>query len=145
MKKFLLYRLFNFLMAIVVLSTSTGFGLVEHSCMIRGKTYSLSSAHQGCKHCPTTPANNASNEQLKKQSCCDEKTTYEHVDYSSSLVELGAKFVKTISEAVANVVHWVVERLVEAISTTSSSLTASAAPFSHSGRDILAFHQTFLI
>ncbi len=48
------YRLFAIVMAFVVLLSSTGFGLVEHSCMMRGKSVELAAlknASSGCKSC----------------------------------------------------------------------------------------------
>ena len=83
MKK-ILFRAFNVMMAVVVLLSSTGFGLVEHSCTVRGKQTSL---HKSSSVCCGKTQNQSTNHQkatIKKSKCCSEDEKYENVAYSSS-------------------------------------------------------------
>ena len=144
MKKSILFRLFNLLMAVVVLATTTGFGLIEHSCMVKGKTYSLSTPKGHCKTC-NAPLPKDGQTAVKKDKCCDDKTTYENVDYTSSLVQVTAKFVKASTDAVVGLVAWFARELVDLLAPKSASLVASTSNISLSGRSLLAFVQSFLI
>ena len=144
MKKSILFRLFNLLMAVVVLTTTTGFGLVEHSCIVKGKTYSLSTPQGHCKSC-NAPLPKNGQTAVQKDKCCDDKTTYENVDYTSSLVQLTAKVVKNVTDAVVGVVTWFAQELVDLLAPKSSSLVASSSGVSLSGRSLLVFVQSFLI
>lgn len=142
MKRSLL-QLFNLLMACVVLLSSTGFGLVEHSCQMRGKKKTIVVAFGDVK----PPAGCAADGQpmpstqplVKKTDCCQDQSRYENVDAQSSLSQLVAKFVKTVTETVLAGVVAVVAYLAEWIfDRESSSVSALESPPSPSGRDILA-------
>jgi hypothetical protein len=145
-----LFQWFNLLMACVVLLSSTGFGLVEHSCQMRGKkktmvvAFSDVKSQSGCAdHKSTTPANQTV---VKKTECCQDDQQYQNVEASSSLSQLIAKFVKVVAEtvltAVATLLAWVIDWV---FTKTSSSVSVFSSPPSLSGRDILTFVQCFLI
>src|ERR1700712_4965441 len=91
-----MFRLFNVLMAVVVLASSTGFGFIEHSCMMHGrKTYSFTKQ----ENCLADKKNNSSQQlpnqtTLKKAKCCKDEDKYENVSYPSSISQLVAKFVQ---------------------------------------------------
>jgi type 1 fimbria pilin len=144
-----LFRLFNMLMACVVLLSSTGFGLVEHSCQMRGKKKTIVVAFSDVK-----PQGCATEQQpmpaqktvLKKTECCQDDQRYENVDVSSSLTQLVAKFVKTVTETVIAGVITVVAWLFNVLfAEKSASISVSSAPPSLSGRDLLTFVQSLLI
>ncbi len=146
-----LFKIVNLLMACVVLFSSTGFGLVEHSCQLRGKKLFVTlhnSEKKGCKAC--VAAHRAIDQKetvVKKANCCKEEQRFENVDYSSSLSQLVAKALKAISEAafigVSVVVSWLVNLLFP--DELSDSIALFSPPPSLSGRELLAFVQSFLI
>jgi hypothetical protein len=148
-----LFQLFNLLMACIVLLSSSGFGLVEHSCQMRGKKKVMVVAFSknaertgGCrigKH--TNPTNNQVT--LSREECCQDEQSYENVDVTSSLSQLVAKFAKIVTEAVltsvAAVVTWLVDWIFDhAVAASTPSVSDPPSP---AGRDILLLVQRFLI
>ncbi len=142
MKK-ILFRTFNVMMAVIVLLSSTGFGLVEHSCTMRGKQTSLHKSGDAC--CGITKQQkNHQKTILKKSKCCSEDEKYENVEYSSSASQLVAKFAQNTLDWIKSTVISFTKTIVETIlDNISSSNKTSAAP--PSGREILAFIQSYLI
>lgn len=145
-----LFQLFNLLMACVVLLSSTGFGLVEHSCQMRGKKTTMVVAFSDAKPqtgCPVDGHDMPPRQTLvKNTACCQDQSSYENVDAQSSLTQLIAKFVKTITETVLAGVVAVIAYLAEWISDReSSSLSVFEAPPSPSGRDILTLVSSLLL
>ncbi|RIV25082.1 hypothetical protein DYU11_07115 [Fibrisoma montanum] len=150
-----LFQWFNVLMACVVLLSSTGFGLIEHTCQMRGKKrmmVTVVSQHKqkGCaaEHATTTARQTGDNlPALDRAACCDEDQQYENVDVSSSLSQLVAKVVKTVTEAVATGVVTMLAWLVDWIFDRESStpVASASSPPILSGRDILALVQSLLI
>lgn len=139
-----LFRIFNVLMAVVVLLSSTGFGLVEHSCTVKGKQTSLHKSNVAC--CNKTSQKDTSPQKttVKKSKCCSEEEKYENVDYSSSASQNVAKFVQNGLDWVKTTVTSFLKTIVEEILDNISSKNNSSAPPSD-GRTILIFIQTFLI
>ncbi|MVM30179.1 hypothetical protein GO755_09050 [Spirosoma sp. HMF4905] len=145
-----LFQWFNLLMACVVLLSSTGFGLVEHSCQMRGKKKTMVVAFSDTK----TQTGCSSDKQampdgqtlIKKTQCCQDDQQYENVDISSSLSQLVAKFVKTVTETIAagivTVLTWFVDWI---FAGKSSSVSSFPAPPSLSGRDILTLVRSLLL
>ncbi|WP_116985373.1 HYC_CC_PP family protein [Emticicia sp. C21] len=143
-----LFRLFNVMMAVVVLLSSTGFGFVEHSCIVKGKTTSLHKKGDLCcavkdkKHFPL----NNKNAVVKKSSCCTEEEKYENVEYSSSASQLVAKFTQSTLDWFKATVHEMVKTIIETIfNSQSSSLANTTSPPQHNGREIITAKQSFLI
>lgn len=145
-----LFQLFNILMACVVLLSSTGFGLVEHSCQMRGKkkTVVVAFSHvKPQKGCATDGQPMPSKQTVvKKTACCQDEGSYENVDAQSSLSQLVAKFVKTVTETVlasvavlaAYLIEWIFER-------ESTPLSTLESPQALSGRDILTLLSSLLL
>ena len=72
-------------LALVVLLGSTGFGMVEHWCQMRGHSKSLLLAKAGCaKPCKEdkNPAPASPGPVVKKHPCCKTIVSYEHLDVS---------------------------------------------------------------
>ena len=105
--KRILFRYFNLFMAFVVLLSSTGFGLVEHSCQMRGKKKTMVVAFSDVKTQPGCAADRqpapTARRVVKKTECCQDDQQYENVDVSSSLSQFVAKLVKAITESVLRV------------------------------------------
>jgi hypothetical protein len=145
------YRLLAVIMAFVVLLSSTGFGLVEHSCMMRGKSVELAAlkkASTGCKACkPVTVSGDrtAFSLQFKNKACCEENHKFqklEVVTFSTST----AKILKDGPWAVATY-PYAGSHLGQFSLLLSSSFSSSFPPFfpKFYGRSMLAFVQSFLI
>ncbi len=147
MKPSILFRLFNVFMVFVVLTTSTGFGLVEHTCHIRHKkkVSLVSFDKKSCPACVQKQHPVSSHQSLKKQSCCQEETRYEHVSYTSSITKLAAKFIKMVVEFTAHVTCYLFQLLVNAFRSLISSAFDAQAAIPLSGRSLLVFVQSFLI
>lgn len=141
-------RFLHVLMAVVVLLSSMGFGLVDHTCLMRGKrTYLIHQHSKACKVCPTDIAEQATGPVVKRTACCVEKARYEKVDIGSSLNHELAKFVKVVSERLGagfSVSFMALSGSCIAWSTALFSATADppAPPF---GRTLLVFVQSFLL
>jgi hypothetical protein len=144
-----LFQLFNLFMTCVVLLSSTGFGLVEHSCQMRGKKKTMVVAFSEVKQqgCATTKQPMPSQQTvIRKTECCQDDQRYENVDISSSLSQFVAKLVKIVTEAVltgvVSVMVWIID-VVFAEKTTSISTFSS--PPSLSGRDIITLVRSLLL
>jgi type 1 fimbria pilin len=144
-----LFQLFNVLMACVVLLSSTGFGLVEHSCQMRGnkKTMVVAFSEVKSQGCASDKQSMPPGQTIiKKTECCQDQQHYENVDISSSLSQFVAKIVKTITETIIAGVVTVMTWLVDLIfAENASSISAFSAPPSLSGRDILTLDSTLLL
>ena len=139
-----LSRIFNLFMAILVLISSTGFGLVEHSCTVRGKQTSLHKSGGSCCGKTQQHSNGSPKTTVKKSKCCSEDEKYENVEYSSSASQTVAKFAQNALDWVKTTVFTFVKDFVETIleNISSSKKTSSASP---TIREILVFIQSFLI
>ncbi|MDZ7935384.1 MAG: hypothetical protein U5M51_10575 [Emticicia sp.] len=139
-----LFRIFNVLMAVVVLLSSTGFGLVEHSCTVRGKKTSLHNSDEACCNKTSQKGTFPQKTTLKKSKCCTEEEKYKNVDYSSSASQSVAKFVQNGLDWVKTTVNSFLKAIVEEILDNISSKNNPSPP-SSDGRTILIFIQSFLI
>lgn len=152
--KHTVFRYVNLLMACIVLLSSTGIGLIEHTCQMRGKKVSVALPREtksGCSvHSKKTFAvsKNASiGPVIKRTDCCKEEQRYENVDFSSSITQLVAKFLKSIADTaqagLVTVISWLLQELLP--TDPDSAAIRVAAPPLPSGRDLLAFVQRFLL
>lgn len=145
-----LFQLFNLLMACIVLLSSTGFGLVEHSCQMRGKKKTVVVAFSEMKTQPGCATDNrpmpSQQTVVKKTECCQDDQRFENIDVSSSLSQFVAKFVKIIAETVvagvAAVLVWIIDVV---FAESSTSISSFASPPSLSGRDIITLVRSLLI
>ena len=144
-----LFQLLNLLMAFVVLLSSTGFGLVEHSCQMRGKKKTVVTAFSDVK-----PAGCAEDSEVmttdetvvKKTPCCQDESGFENVETQSSLSQHIAAFVKVVTEAVLTSVVTLLTWIVSFVFDTNTRIdTSFSVPPSPSGRDILTFVRSLLI
>lgn len=143
-----LSRLFNVIMAVVVLLSSTGFGFVEHSCVVKGKSISLHKNGDLCcaaKNTKHTPLN-SKHALVKKSACCTEEEKYENIEYSSSVSQLVAKFTQSSLDWFKATFNDLLKTIIETIfDSQSSSLARSTSPPTPEGRDIVTANQSFLI
>lgn len=143
--KTLFKKVFALLLTVIVLITNTGFGLVEHSCTLRGKKTTIGFQKQSC--CPIhkkqqTPSKETT---FNKKQCCTEELRYENVEYSSSISQLVAKFLNTVVEYVVKAFQFVFQLLLDAVASIISSLLDSSSSYVLTGRDMLSLTQSYLI
>jgi len=93
MKTHLHTRLICCWLAVLVLLTSTGFGVIDHWCAMEGRTQTrlLTSQESCASHCPagmvTEPASGKSG--IHATPCCQETLRHAHVDVSRTAVDDG--------------------------------------------------------
>ncbi|RYF71788.1 MAG: hypothetical protein EOO39_13325 [Cytophagaceae bacterium] len=146
--KLALIRFLHLFMAVVVLLSSMGFGLVEHSCQLRGKRiYSIHDSKPGCKLCQVRSATAKQAPSINRTDCCKDETRYSRVDTTSSLNHLLVKFVKVISDRFGTGTASVLLTLLQWSfgQQTNVPVADYASPPPLSGRYLLAFVQSFLI
>ena len=85
-------RLFCCCLAVLVLVSSMGFGMVEHWCQMRGHTKTLLAAQTNCpKTCQSDKSSildeSTEGYVLKRVPCCKTSLTYEHLDVSSFVAD----------------------------------------------------------
>ncbi|WP_020604656.1 hypothetical protein [Spirosoma spitsbergense] len=145
-----LFQFLNLMMACVVLLSSTGFGLLEHSCHMRGKkkmmvvAFTENSTQPGCASDTQPVADDRTT--VKKVECCLDEQHYENIDISSSLSQFVAKLVKILTESVLTGIVTVFTWLVDWVfAEDSASVSVFSPPPSPSGRTILTLIQSLLI
>jgi len=138
-------------MALVVLLSSTGFGWVEHSCMMRGKSVAMMAvgkADSGCNMCKPATLSElriSSSLQFKKKNCCEESQKHQKIEVVSST-----------SSAVKVLKDWpLLAALGEHLGSPLRFVDYILPPFllsslpplllKHYGRTMLLFVQSFLI
>ena len=143
MQRPLLFRLFTLLMALVVLTTSTGFGVIERSCLMLGqKTYSLRQKAQpeACARPHQQAPKPAEKPAVQKQPCCDDQTRYEHVSFAQVLAQKAADLTKTVADAAVKTGVWLLNGLVQAVlALLDAPEDSSQAAVPLAGRDLLRF------
>ncbi len=146
--KFALIRFLHLFMAVVVLFSSMGFGLVEHSCQLRGKrVYSVHDTEPGCKLCQVRTQAPDQAPTVTRTNCCKEESRYSKVDATSSLSHLLIKFTKVIGDHFGAGVASVLAVLMNwsFVQQTHLPIADYASPPPLAGRYLLAFVQSFLI
>jgi len=147
--KLMFRRFLAFFMALVVLTASTGFGVVEHHCILRGKSLHLVAlSKQKCGSCATTKESTTPDGQtiIKKRTCCEDQQRYENVEVASSVTQWVAKLLKATTDWVVETFVAVFKVVLEFFLPTSagSSSVYSFTSLFH-GRSMLSFVQSFLI
>ncbi|GAB3335504.1 hypothetical protein GCM10027299_44550 [Larkinella ripae] len=148
-----LFTYINLLMACIVLLSSTGFSLIEHTCLMRGKKVTLALNRETQSTCPVHSKKFSVSNQtslgpvVKRTDCCKEEQRYENVDFSSSITQLVAKFIKSVADVagtgVAAVLGWLLNDLFP-VTPESATIRADSPPLL-SGRSLLTFVQRFLL
>ena len=148
------FKYFNLLMACIVLLSSTGFGLIEHTCLMRGKKVSMAMNRQAQQNCQihgksevSITSQSSAGPIIKKADCCQEEQWYENVEFSSSITQLVAKFIKSMTNlvltGVATFIGWLLNELFSV--DTSLLTTGIDSPPLPYGRSLLSFVQSFLL
>jgi hypothetical protein len=131
-------RMFAFLMIGVVLTLSTGMGLVEHTCLMSGKKATSTEHRKGCcaKKTPKAASHAGNEVTVKADNCCEVETQYIHIDF----VSFQEKFTKLFANLYAMVAGKLVDvfNALASKSDTACSYTNSSPPLA--GRTLLARH-----
>ncbi|GHB78543.1 HYC_CC_PP family protein [Persicitalea jodogahamensis] len=147
------YRFFAIFMAILVLISSTGFGLVEHSCMVRGKSVELAALKKedaSCQACkPAVASETRTNPplQFKKKACCEENHKYQKLEALSASSPT-VKLIKVLPFTPAITKSRSINFASYAVDLLGVRGVLSAFPSFSSkfyGRTMLSFVQSYLI
>ena len=142
-------------MAFLILLSSTGFGFIEHACMMRGKSVKFVSesktdsfktkAVSSC--CAKSKALKESKGTFfKKTSCCKENQKFEKLDVTSSFSQMLTKSFNALADGVL----WSSKAFIFIVAEwnfpapAKSSQIISFSSLLH-GRSMLSFIQSFLI
>ena len=146
--KTLFRRSLTLFMAFVVLTASTGFGVIEHHCLMRGKSVHLAALQkEGAKGCQQDHAKTPLSGQtsFQKQDCCDDLQSYENVDVSSSVTQWVAKFLQIVSDAVIGALVAVFKAIAGVFTPADNAASVTSFTSLLHGRSLLSFVQSFLI
>ncbi|MCF0059033.1 hypothetical protein [Dyadobacter sp. CY356] len=149
------YRYITILMAVLVLVSSTGFGLTEHQCLMQGMTMKFVKEKKAdsCKKkvvsscCAKSKAlKDLKKNFFKKTDCCKVQQKFEKVDAVSSFAALHAKSVKMIADgdlwSTQSFIFLVHEWVYPSAKSTLQTISFSSR---FHGRGMLSFVQSFLI
>jgi hypothetical protein len=148
-----LHRSITAFMAFLVLFSSTGFALVEHQCMMRGKSVQFVSNAKPAGPDKKMGSCCAKSKQLKeskgtffkKTDCCKESHKFEKLDVVTSGAQSIAKILKTWSgDLVWFTTSFVFIQSEWALPSVPDAPDISFSSLLH-GRSMLAFIQSFLI
>lgn len=130
-------RFLTFLLAALILFTSTGFGLIEHSCAMRGKkSYSFVTKEScsGCEnHHKKAPIGKAS---VSKSKCCDDNVV-EKEKTSESIANIFGKLLKSATFFIVNSIFFIATTAFEFVFNLLSSNQNDVC--SLAGRSLLNF------
>jgi len=149
-----LHQTLTIFMVMLVLLSSTGFGFIEHACMMRGKSMQFVGERKSdpAKKVVSSCCAKSKSQQeagksfFKKTDCCKESARFEKVDVVSAYSHILANFLKILAGGVL----WSVKSFIFLISEwtlPSSVLSSPGISFSSlfHGRSMLSFVQSFLI
>ena len=137
-------KMLTLLMAVLVLVTSTGFGVAEHTCAFKGKSKHFVFENASCQSCPASkPAKSAENTQIKKTACCGLQLKYEKVDVSA---HFSFKNIGFSDDSLPAVLRFITQDFVN-LTANYSSKNSSVISFSSRlfGRGLLVFGSIFVI
>lgn len=138
-------------LAFMVLLGSTGFGMVEHWCQMRGHSKSLLIKQDGCAK-PCTAAK--TDEQplpvtggtvVKKMPCCKTTVSYEHLDVGRFVADGHDTPTPQPVEFIANPQFRLLLAALLPVATTATAFPLADDPLHQSGRSRLISLCTWLI
>jgi hypothetical protein len=134
-------RIFTLFLALLVLFTSSGFGLVEHSCSLRGKkTYSFISK-ETCKFCGSHKPIVSGKASFSKSKCCDEKQIEKKENLTNSISNSASKVIKEAVGLFTKAAVFIISK----VTSTILELFTRPNPESNSffGKSLLQFISVF--
>ena len=141
-------RIFCCWLAVLVLLSSTGFGMVEHWCQMRGHTKTLLVLDNNCpKSCQAddTPMPVSGESVVKRSPCCKTSLTYEHLDVSRFVADYHPVPVPQPAAFLPNPQFRLLLAVLLPFSSAESILPTADTPLHRTGRFRLASLCTWLI
>ena len=135
-------------LALVVLLSSTGFGMVEHWCQMRGHSKSLLSTQKGCvKPCQADeqPAPVSDGAFVKKMPCCKTTVSYEHLDVSRFVADQHSPATPQPADFIPNPQFRLLLAAIMPTDVLSSVPSNADDPIRRTGRHRLTVGCTWLI
>jgi|GEM_PF-672993 len=138
-------------LAILVLVSSTGFGMVEHWCQMRGHSKTLLVVQNGCaKPCTANKTDDqivpdSGGTAVKKMPCCKTTVSYEHLDVSRFVADQANNPVLQPAEFIPNPQFRVLLAALLPVATTATAFPFADDPLHQSGRSRLISLCTWLI
>lgn len=138
-------------LAFMVLLGSTGFGMVEHWCQMRGHSKSLLIKQSGCaKPCTATETDeqalpDSGGPTLKKLPCCKTKVSFEHLDVSRFVADGHGTPTPQPVEFIPNPQFRLLLTALLPVVTTTTVFPLADDPLHQSGRSRLISLCTWLI
>ncbi len=135
-------------LAILVLLSSTGFGMVEHWCLMRGHTKTMLAVQKSCAEpCQATAlmAPMSGEPTVKKAACCKTSLSYEHLDVSSYVADYHPLPTLQPAEFIPNPQFRLLLAALLPVDTTAPALPVADDPLPKSGRFRLISLCTWLI
>lgn len=138
-------------LAFMVLLGSTGFGMVEHWCQMRGHSKSLLVAQDGCaKPCTATKTHeqivpDSGGTAFKKMPCCKTTISYEHLDVGRFVADQANSPVLQPAEFISNPQFRRLLAALSPVATTATAFPLADDPLHQSGRSRLISLCTWLI
>lgn len=136
-------KAFIYLMVGIIFMSSTGFGLLEYSCTMSGKTETAFLKKEGCcsKSKTTTVKHTHGEPTIQKGKCCEEEEEYVNVDFSASLIQKTSTLLTALCIYIVNAFVSLFYSIFELF---KSSMQLSSSP-PYSGRHLLTLIQTLRI
>ena len=138
-------------LAFMVLLGSTGFGMVEHWCQMRGYSKSLLVAKDSCaKPCEANkigkqPVSSSGGSAVKKMPCCKTTVSYQHLDVSRFVADQANNPAPQPAQLVSNPQFRHLLAALSPVATTATALPLADDPLHQSGRSRLISLCTWLI
>jgi hypothetical protein len=124
-------------MAVLVLFTSSGFGLVEHQCSVKGKkNYSFTQ-----KNC-CSKATSSSKNGINRSKCCHTKTIVQQTDAKVKAPEsINQKISKALDNFVSKTTTYISQKIVKFIFSVFKRPSSSDSPPSNGLQLIIKLHK----
>jgi hypothetical protein len=124
-------------LAILVLLSSTGFGMVEHWCQMRGHTKTILLTEKGCE----TPCKSdeiqaplSGEQSIKKMPCCKTTVSYEHLDVSRVVLDQHVPVAGSPAEFIPNPEFRLLLAALLPTETATTGLLLTDTPIHRTGR-----------
>lgn len=141
-------RLICIWLALMVLLSSTGFGMVEHWCQMRGHTKSLLLTQKSCTtpcQANELPAPVSGESIVKKMPCCKTTVSYEHLDVSRVVADQHTPGAPGPADFIPNPEFQLLLAALLPLEPSATSLSITADPIYRTGRFRLTSHCSWLI
>jgi hypothetical protein len=134
-------RIVTFFLAFLILFSSNGFGLVEHSCSLRGKKSYSFETKEVCKFCGSHKSSIPGQATFLKSKCCEVKQIEPKQNIANTVVEWSGKVLKDVAHYIAKSIAFILSSLAVALlEFFSKPDTDNSSLF---GRSLLQFISLF--